>query len=368
MEKLKQFCRNIKGIEYIIPSLMVLFTNAPRHLPEIEYSGNSWTHNIFRFYESIFWRKDGIRAEISSSYDGRITTHQAHSFEGMIALFETMIRSALQWKLAPIKIWIPKLSSPMGLPMPSPYLFAIAYDTSTDGTLDSKSFSHTSTGTNPLLVVVGDDLWNASAMTYNSASLTRITGSTSDASNAQAWRRIAPSTGSNTVAITSAGSPGCRYFAITYSGVDQTSPIDSFARLTSDTTTPATLNTTVNAANCWLVAFGVGSASSNGCTISGTRTQRQNQVHGTSGSSGISRFACLLSDSNATVATGTQGETWTVGGSGTKAVERGIVFSIAPVVAAGPTNLKTVIGVAKASVKTKAGVAMGSIKSYNGIT
>src|SRR5690349_16076088 len=78
--------RSITSWRYILPAILAILTNHPRYLPKIEWANDSCVHNIFRLYELIFWRRVGIRAELSSYLkDGR-TSYYCHSWESVFAL------------------------------------------------------------------------------------------------------------------------------------------------------------------------------------------------------------------------------------------------------------------------------------------
>lgn len=93
----------------------------------------------------------------------------------------------------------------------------------------SDSFSHSTSGSDRLLIVSAH--WSVSSsrsvsgITYNGASLTQI-GSQISNGNSQVtvWYLLNPATGSNTLTI-SGTLTGGQFTAVSYSGVDQTSPI-----------------------------------------------------------------------------------------------------------------------------------------------
>lgn len=108
------------------------------------------------------------------------------------------------------------------------------------------TWSHTCSGTNRLLVVgivigcVSDAGMSATA-TYNSVSMTSITTrhtNDSTAGYAQMFYLIAPSTGANTVSINVTGGTGLEGFScgsVSFTGVDQTTPIPNFTSAAGNT-------------------------------------------------------------------------------------------------------------------------------------
>lgn len=124
----------------ILPRLVAKITGTPRYKPDIEWSNNSWVHNIFRAHELLLWRKQGIRAESKTQIiDGRVY-YELYTFEAYCAFIETMVRQALKWR--PIKIVGLRLATnPYGYAVPMAS-FAIALDANTNAT---------GSGTSPLV-------------------------------------------------------------------------------------------------------------------------------------------------------------------------------------------------------------------------
>ena len=71
------------------------------------------------------------------------------------------------------------------------------------------------------------------------------------------WYMIAPDTGTNNIEVSSSTSQNLRFSAVSYTGVDQSSPIintSSFADASSTTTISNTIDTT-GTDNCWMIMF-----------------------------------------------------------------------------------------------------------------
>lgn len=197
-------------------------------------------------------------------------------------------------------------------------------------------------------------------VTYNSVAMTRVfdSGNAGNGSNDRTfiYRLVAPATGSNNVVISTNMAnafDAVNGNAVSYSGVNQSSPIDSFAvAVSADAATPFNVSTTVVGSNCWLHgAF----SSSDRNPATGTGTTERAEVS----SGGFLNSA----DSNGTVSTGSQTLQWTAAGNAGYAAG---VLSLAPT-ASGPANVKTFDGLVAASVKTVNGLAVASVKTVNGL-
>ena len=197
--------------------------------------------------------------------------------------------------------------------LPFPASAAIAFDyssfagatqtawiTSTSG----YSWNTTITGTNTFLVVnvvtYNASLITVSSVTCNSTSLTKITSNTANLEgnfqDDEIWYLTGVAAGTCTIQVNLSGTSSySKGIAASYTGVDQTTPIDTHATNQSLTAvTSLTLSTTVNGSNEWIV----GAAFSRGGVISaGTGTTLR--------ASGTGQYISL-GDSNGVVSTGSQ--------------------------------------------------------------
>jgi hypothetical protein len=133
---------------------------------------------------------------------------------------------------------------------------AVAVDaTTTDGTSlgspqSSRTFSHTCSGSNRLLIVdvCNDEDGSAvtvSSVTYAGAALTeRITVARGNVQRASIWYRVAPATGANDVVVTLASAQEFTTAARSYTGVNATTPLGTAASADANSTGP-----TVNVAS-----------------------------------------------------------------------------------------------------------------------
>lgn len=327
---------------FYLPQILTLITRKARYRPDIIWSSNSWVHNIFRVYELIFWRRYGIKAEMSSFgrwENGKwITGQVAHSFEALCALIETYIRDLLKFHIQiPIKIWVPLFST--NIPTQSPFLFAIGFDTSTKGAQTSGltlTIAHTCTGSN-LIILNGtvDTGFNlVTSVKYNTVALTQIgvaeNDDTGNNGTVMLYDLVAPATGANNMIITVSNSADQEAgFNASYSGAAQSGQPDSHAdnHQTGSTSTSFAQATTVVASNCWLVGVGSAYRAGGPGTYGSSQTARQSDTTTLrSGDTGG-----VLADSNATVGTGSQSLTFTCANASNWGAN---VASIAPVAVA----------------------------------
>lgn len=338
------------------------------HGRDFEWSDKSWTHNVFRAFEVVFGRKCGLRIEMTSGYVDGVEYHYAHTFEASVALIESFVRG-LVTKASSIRVWIPVLATPTGIPVPvSPYLFAIAFDTASEGAYQSAAtaltWNHTVSGSNTFMAAgILHQLANTNinAKTYNSVTMTQAQfndGSLGAFATLVLYYLVAPTTGTNAFNFTATTTSGEAYmgFGSSFSGAKQTGQPDSSNKdYTASGISTITVNTTVVASDCWLVGiFDCGGADTTMAAGAGTTAR-----YAPSGG-----YNVLWGDSNGTVSTGSQGLTGQRG-SGTSGMQ-GSVLSIAPVAASGPTNLKSLDGNVAANIKSYCGNLIANIKSISG--
>lgn len=129
---------------------------------------------------------------------------------------------------------------------------ATSTGTTTEDSEDSVTISHTTAGTNRLMLVgVGIDPHgeSVSSVTYNGTSLTLI-GRVEDSgshSRVEIWSLVAPETGTHDVVVnlTGNGHNGVTVGVMTFSGVDQATPLENFTSAFGNSdTASATVNST----------------------------------------------------------------------------------------------------------------------------
>lgn len=252
-----------RNIKEILPRILVAITGHQRYLPKIEWSNKLWTHNVFRFYELIFWRRFGIRHEMTTLLENGRITHTCHSLESIFVLSEQYLREFFATlKLKPFKIYIPILQTPQGIPLfASPYLFAIAYDNSIDVSINpaSNTVAYTCSGSNRYLMVgtLKQSSRYFTSVTYSGTGMTEIGTKqfyTAASEYVQTWSLLNPASGSNNIVGTDTGAGTVGIIAASYTGVD-TSALDTSNIASSATATNITNTMTTTADNCWLVGY-----------------------------------------------------------------------------------------------------------------
>ena len=253
-------------MNWILPKILAEITQAPRYLPTIEWSSKSWTHNVFRVWELIFWRRYGIKAEIFTLLiDGRAVPH-AFSFEAVCVLVEQSVRQHLRLpKMRIMKFKVPQFAfadvGGFSVPQSPAYRYAIVFDAApvsgATGAAATATFSHTCTGTDGLLFAFGEinDQTKTVTATYAAVSMTKTSNSPFDAFTGErhyTFFLAGPATGANDIVYTaSSGTPSWGFFAGSYSGCSQTGIPDATTTNSSASTTGLTTSLASNADNCW---------------------------------------------------------------------------------------------------------------------
>ncbi len=184
----------------------------------------------------------------------------------------------------------------------------------------SYSWSHTCTGTDRYLTIGVSMLSLAqtvTSITYNSVALTFLgaQNSVTGAARVELWGLIAPSTGSNTIAVTLSGAIASGSNASSYTGVHQTSPTEGFngAQATNVGAADATVNITTVADNDWVVDTVASDDAS--ITVGAGQTQTGN-ITGAGGSAAMSYEGPKTPAGSVTMSwTGVAAlATWSIGG------------------------------------------------------
>lgn len=203
--------------------------------------------------------------------------------------------------------------------------------------------------------VNGDDGASQSitAITWGGVSMTKINEvRMPSAANRwmSTWYVVNPGS-SATIAFT--GGTYWRAFSYYVTGAKQTGIPDS-SNVGTTTGTSISVATTVVASNSWLFLMKADGT--------GGQTDTPSNAVTTARLSADAGGLALL-DSNGTVGTGSQTATDSISGSSTPL--GGIAFSIAPAVASGPTNLKSLDTNVKANIKSYNTNVIANIKSIN---
>lgn len=195
---------------------------------------------------------------------------------------------------------------------------AIARDSSlanykgTSSTSSTFSFTNTAGDTMYVGTYAGSSTDIVTGVTYNGVSLTKIASKQLGTSQwIGIWYLKSPATGANNIVISASSSADIEGQVITYTGGNTTTQPDSFN--SSSTSGNITTSTTVVDTGCWLV--------------SNARSASTGPMNASTGVgftvTGASAFR--MGDSNGTVSTGSQSQTYT--GSGNSAM---VIASIKP--------------------------------------
>lgn len=238
---------------------------------------------------------------------------------------------------------------------------AIAFDSSSNITSDTSNtttFSHTCSGSDRILFVTASSLNNGTAdavtgVTYAGVSMTKLFGPV--AVGGVSWVTylyyiVNPTSGANNVVISRNTSNGEGYgSAVSYTGVDQVSPIDAS---TTGTGTGSPITTTLSSVtdNCWFVLANWNPDANP--TASTNSTTRVNNG-----------FPGALFDFGPKTPAGSLNMQQTF--AGTRAW---LSYMVAFKPSVAVTNLASVDGVARANISSVMGVASANISSVDGVT
>lgn len=196
---------------------------------------------------------------------------------------------------------------------------AIAFDSSSyPATSNTKTWSHTTTGSDRLLIVIVASMSTVTrpSVTYGGVSMTRIDDSTY--LNITGYYLINPTVGANNITI-STSLTVFNAVASSYTGCSQITQPDSFG-YTYSSGTPVIASTTVAQNGCWLVGYGYIQYTGNIPTLdSNSLTTRASRGYNSS------QNIMFIADSNGIVSTGSNSTT--VGFYASTAYS--LVFSIA---------------------------------------
>lgn len=127
------------------------------------------------------------------------------------------------------------------------------------GTGTGGSLSHTCSGSDRILFagVVGQITTDTlTAITYNSVAMTLIDKILCPSDRyIYLYYLIAPDTGAHNIAVSFSGSTDIAIGGVSYTGVDQTTPIDGTAKATTTAATSITSTVTTTVNNDWIVSL-----------------------------------------------------------------------------------------------------------------
>lgn len=188
------------------------------------------------------------------------------------------------------------------------------------------------------------------SLTYNGVGATQLSTGTGTIGVGSYYIHylVAPATGANNITIS--GTNTGRYIVrvATYTGVDQTSPINTSQSGSGTGNFTSTFATTID--NCWKVMCAE-EWQNGGTLVAGTNsTQRAGGIIGIFDTNGAITPA---GSSAMSISVASGGDTYSY-----------FNFAFKPLV---PSAIKTINGLAIASVKTVNGLAIASVKTWNGL-
>jgi len=370
---------NMNRLRFILGKLLAIVTRHDRYFPDIEWSkGTCYTHDVFRAYEYLFGRRFGIRPEssvqVNQLEDGTVELYRKFfTVEAFLSHVEFVVRQNLPKKP---KIEInPVFSSVIldlfgfqrrfvgnnGLIDNLGYRFAIAFDAAQEDKVasgaSSLTYAATCTGSDRWLYVavttISDATHSVTGFTYNAVSMTTVVANRLVYAGTSwyhhSYHLPAPASGSNNVVITKSNADGSiRSGCVSYSGVDQTTPVSTSAA-NNGTNTPATVSLTTSATAWWLFS----GANIDAAFAGSTNTDTLRVSYG-----GL----CDICDSGNDISPQTGNATMTFAGTREWG---GIALAFIP--SGASSAVKTAEGLAIASVKTGLGLATASVKNWQGL-
>lgn len=265
----------------LLPKLLSMVTGVHRQKMDIEWSSESWVHNIFRAYEVVFWRREGIRREATTIANrdkkGRVTVyHKFYTVEAVLAHFEGVVRAwvkarkfSFEWVEVPQFAYVGM--NARGIGFKPIMVLAIAHDATSSTWANSATnpltVSHTCTGSNLMLALFDYSENHASdetAATYNSVAMSKQTTLDFSGNGAyeHTWGLLAPATGAHTLSNGSTTGGSHAIIGSSYTGVKQSGLPDSAPTPTSSNSGQTlTLNFTTIADNAWIFGGGYGPSS-----------------------------------------------------------------------------------------------------------
>lgn len=285
--------------------VMATLTGVQRDEVEVTWAKECWTHNIFRAWEILFGRRHGVRCEVSASWMDGLVTYEFHTFESIVAHFESRVREGL--KFFPVRVYFPRLITPNGVTFPTGVYFAAAYDNSgiqtTNGTTTTITF--TLTGSNLMLLsfpFVNSNVDAVTTVVWNTTE-TLTKQQTSHPSFSQytyLWNLANPTSGSHNLVGTSVGASH-RNIGVSYSGCNST--LDASTTSTVDNTATVTCSVTTTVPSCVIAA---GTINNNGDANTSDGNVRQ---HNGAGFSAVDKSVTTAGSNSVTSSGGGFGAT-----------------------------------------------------------
>lgn len=272
-----------------IASLISRLTGKARYTPELELSKDSFVFSAFRLLESVIGRQTGVRREslvraFEDEEGNFVVERKFFTLEAFLCYAESVVRTYASKAFEPrpefgflpqpVFLTLVILGMKVSLSgdangMIAPLIgMAIARDNYSGaflgGSTNSHTISHTVSGSNRLLLIgsyAGTNGTTVSSMTYAGNGTTYIDRGKYNANSSWVYvhYQTAPATGANNVVVSFNQNCYKGTVAASYSGVDQTTPINASGNTSTTNTNNLTKSLTSTVDNCWGVAFMEGS-------------------------------------------------------------------------------------------------------------
>lgn len=278
-------------------------TQITRHgrqrVDNIEWSSDSWVHNVCRLWEIVFWKRlgesgkpgDTIRKESSVSWDAKrgLIERNFYTKEATFAYVEGFIRKAFgvkYWKeVIKSKNYLELTRQPLAVHLsalgfkvrinsqgkyfvPSLVVGAIAFGAAANGGTGGATWAHTVSGSNRIIfIAMGTINTGTPTADYNGVSATQIDVQATGPTNFKQtlFTLAAPATGANNVNISGTGDQGA---SSSYTGANQTGIPDAKNKGSSSNST-LTIATVTVLDNCWVVMGGTSESSASSSQSAG---------------------------------------------------------------------------------------------------
>lgn len=379
----RQLLPNMKNL---LLNTLATLTQHPRYRPVLEWSSESWTHNVFRVFELVFGKRYGAQLSAISStmVDEERNVESWHAFytmEAALVHYESQLRQKVkkllkdwEFEFVPVRVLIPAFNGYAPMPIPQGYLFAVGFNTHTVASVTSTSVSvatssHTAAGSdrygNSLSMYVNGSNVPAVSITgttWNAVGMTDLSYDFSATMNGglrvrfKMFSYIAPAASAQNVTVSLSGNiesnSRLSLLVTSWTGVDQTTPVAN-GSVVNDTGNPK--DNTATATRSGSAVYGICLWNSFNCSYSGSGTLISGGTISYSAYSASAAYNLNVS--------GALAQTWndSFGGGLTTAV---YAVAIQPPVS-GPANVKTYNTNPAANIKTIDTNPIGNVKSLN---
>lgn len=196
-------------------------------------------------------------------------------------------------------------------------------NTSTSGTSDTQTYTSAGGSNRGLVIMILSSAHDPTALTYAGVACTQAATVSDSAGQSMTiwWVSNSASWSGSSLVATIASGTFIEYLVYEYTGVDQSNMDDGHVGTVIASGTTLTLTVTVGTANSWLVSHARNQTTPRMTASTGVGAQRDEASNNTTQEIG--------GDSNATVSTGSQSQTWTTAASGVKSFGCALAIKVA---------------------------------------